>query len=231
MSSLVSVIIAVRNGEAFLRQAIDSVLAQSYAPIEVLVIDGQSQDQTALIAQSYPQVSYILQESTGIASAYNLGIAHAQGEFIAFLSHDDIWMPEKLSTQICYMIDNPTTQFTVAYIKFFLEPGHTIPRGFRPELLQGQHPAFIMETLVARRTLFEQIGTFDLEFRVAEDVDWFARAKDAGINSVLLPQVLLQKRVHSTNLSLNCQENNRNLLEVVRRSIHRQKGQSSSREP
>jgi glycosyltransferase involved in cell wall biosynthesis len=73
-SPLVSVIIAVRNGERFLAQAIESVLNSDYRPIEILIVDGQSEDKTEEIARSYPLVRYICQPNTGISEAYNLGI-------------------------------------------------------------------------------------------------------------------------------------------------------------
>jgi hypothetical protein len=93
---MVSVIIAVRNGERFLRLAIESVLAQTYRPFEIVVIDGHSDDQTAAIAGSFPEARVVPQAGRGVADAYNLGIESAKADFIAFLSHDDLWTPDKL---------------------------------------------------------------------------------------------------------------------------------------
>ena len=93
---LVTVIIIVRNGERFLEQAIQSVLAQTYNPLELIVVDGRSQDRTAQIAQSFAEVRYVQQINKGVSDAYNLGIAEATGELIAFLSHDDLWTSDKL---------------------------------------------------------------------------------------------------------------------------------------
>lgn len=124
---LVSVIMAVRNGERFLRQAIESVLAQDYRPIEIILIDGQSLDRTAEIARAYLDIHYIYQENRGIANAYNIGVTAAQGEFVAFLSHDDLWLPNKLSVQVNYLIAHPDIEYTVAATQFFLEPGYSFP--------------------------------------------------------------------------------------------------------
>lgn len=116
---LVSVIMAVKNGERFLAEAIESVLSQTYEPYEIIVVDGQSTDRTEKIAKSYKPVRYIRQTGKGVADAYNVGIDAARGEFVAFLSHDDLWAPNKLSVQVDYLIGQPEIQYTVAKAKFF----------------------------------------------------------------------------------------------------------------
>lgn len=220
---LVSVIIAVRNGERFLVSALSSVLEQDYRPFEIIVVDGQSVDNTAEIARSFQEVRYVRQINRGIADAYNVGIEAARGEFVAFLSHDDLWTPDKLSVQVGYMLSHPKIQYTVARVRFFLEPGCSIPPGFRKELLEGDHVGLIMETLVARRSLFDEIGRFDPQLTISEDADWFARASDYKVPKVVVPQVLLWKRVHDTNASLDVDLGHRDLLKALQRSIARKR--------
>jgi glycosyltransferase involved in cell wall biosynthesis len=220
---LVSVTIPVRNGERFIRQALDSVLAQSYRPIEVIVVDDGSADATSEIVRQYGSaVRYLYQDHMGLPAGRNRGIAAANGEILAFLAHDDLYTPEKLEIQVGYLVAHPDIQYTVSHIKFFLEPGCGIPRGFRPELLEGSHPGRIPEALVARKSLFAAVGLFRTDLKIADDVDWFARCKDQHIQMAVLPQVLLHKRVHDTNLSSNAMANNRELLTLLRDSIRRQ---------
>jgi glycosyltransferase involved in cell wall biosynthesis len=220
---LVSVVVAVKNGERFLRSALDSVLAQEYHPLEIFVVDGISTDRTVEIARSFEQMHVIHQKSKGVASAWNEGIAAANGEFVAFLSHDDLWMPDKLRLQVTYLINHPEIHYVIARVKFFVEPGSRIPAGFRKELLQQDHVGRIMETLVVRKSLFDTIGTFTPQLSTAEDVDWFARAQDCGFPMAIIPHVLLHKRVHDANISLNLLENNHNLLQALRASIDRKR--------
>ena len=227
---LVSVIMIVRNGEKYLAQALESVLAQDYRPIEILVVDGRSTDGTADIARSHEGVRHILQETLGISNAYNLGIERSGGDFIAFLSHDDLWTPDKLSIQVGRMRSHPEIQYTVAKVRFFLEPGCQCPPGFRAELIGQERTAWIMETLVARRSVFDVVGGFDPTYKTAEDVDWFARAKDAGIPMVKMDQVLLHKRVHDENTSVNAPDNTRLLLQALKRKIARKRS-STEEEP
>lgn len=219
---LVSVIIAVKNGERFLTAAIHSILAQDYHPYEIIVVDGHSTDTAAAIARSFPSVRSILQVNHGVADAYNTGIDAARGAYLAFLSHDDLWTPNKLSVQMGYMLDHPDIQYTVARVKFFLEPGCAIPPGFRKALLEGDHVGHIMETFVARRTVFDRIGRFNTGLTTAEDVEWFARASDYRVPMAVLPGVLVYKRVHDANISLT-PANDQNLLRALKLSIDRKR--------
>jgi len=220
---LVSVIVAVRNGERFLAAALQSIQSQMYRPIEILVVDGHSTDGTAEIARSFAEVRYLCQPDLGVSNAYNFGLAHTQGELIAFLSHDDLWTPDKLAVQAGYLLEQLECQYTVCRIHPFLEFGYAPPAGFRVELLQQEPVAFIMETLMARRSLFERVGGFDATLPTAEDVDWFARVFDAGVVGHVCDQVLLHKRVHNCNISLTDSDNNKRLLLSLRRSVKRKR--------
>ena len=221
---MVSVILAVKNGAQFITEALASVAAQAYEPLEIIVIDGHSSDVTPRLAQECPQARYFLQDgSGGVADAYNQGIAAAQGELIAFISHDDLWAKGKLHAQVAYLQEHPQVQYIVGQVMFFLEPGQALPAGFRPELLIGSHVGRIMETLLARREVFAVVGPFRTDLSTAEDVDWYARAHDAGVVSAVLPQIVLHKRVHNANISLQSTENNRNLLQAVRASLQRKR--------
>ena len=227
---LVSVIIIVKNGERFLASAIDSVLKQDYRPLEIIVVDGHSTDKTPEIARSYPDVRYIQQQKTGVSDAYNLGIDCAKGTLLAFLSHDDFWTPEKLTLQVGYLIEHPEVQYTIAKFIYFLEPGSVSPAGFRKELLKGEHVGRIMGTLVSRKSGFEKVGMLNTTLSTAEDVDWFSRANDQQVTMALIPKVLMHKRVHCRNISQNVNENNRNLLKTLRKSVHRKKADTISNE-
>jgi glycosyltransferase involved in cell wall biosynthesis len=219
----VSVIVVVRNGERFIGEALDSVFRSDTRPVEILVIDGGSTDRTAEIARGFPLTRVVAQQATGIADAYNQGIAMARGDLIAFISHDDIWEPGKLDRQVAFMRQHPLVGYTVTMVRHFLDAGAQVPPGFRAELLDRPVPGFIMEALVVRKNVFEQVGLFDRSFSVSEDTDWFARARDAGVPMAMLPDVLVRKRVHGTNSSLNVPSINGLLLRAMRGSIQRKR--------
>jgi len=225
---LVSIIIPVKNGEQFLSQAITSIIKQDYEHFEILVVDGQSTDKTAEIAKSFTQVRYLYQEGNpGIANARNLGIEWAKGQLISFISHDDLWAPNKLSLQVEYLLQNPKAGYVVTLVKFFLEPGSSVPTGFRIELLDKSFPGYMPETLMARKSLFDKIGRFNPNLELLEDNDWFSRARDGKISFGVVSEVLVYKRVHTENISLCASRAgviNRELLKVARNSIKRKRG-------
>lgn len=226
----VSVILIVRNGERFIAEALDSVQAQSLPPAEILVIDGRSIDGTVEIARRYQGVIVIPQSSTGIAAAYNEGISRSQGALLAFVSHDDRWMPDKLERQVAALTARPDVLLSFTHVQHVLADGAGPPAGFRKELLERPVPGFIMETLMARREVFDRLGGFDASFAVGEDTDWFARARDANVPTVVLPETLVIKRVHESNASLTHGGTNHLLLKALRQSIARKRAPGHSAE-
>jgi len=223
MNPLVSCIVIVKNGERYLHSALQSILQQDYRPIEIIVVDGHSSDRTAEIANSYPEVRFIVQQEAGIAHAYNLGIQSARGEFVAFLSHDDLWMSDKLSSQVNYMIQNSEVQYTISRVKFFLEEGCSAPLKFKVNPFEGDYVVYCMETLVARKRLFEEIGGLNPEFPVSNDTDWFKRAMDLNAKMAVLQKVLLRKRIHDSNTSIFYGPGRKEILSMARQSVRRQK--------
>jgi len=219
----VSVILVVRNGETYIAEALRSITRSSIKPMEILVVDGGSTDATRDIAAGFDQVRVIPQTGRGIANAYNEGVAAARGELVAFISHDDAWEPGKLDRQVTYMHEHPDVMISFTHVQHVLDSGATPPPGFRRELLDAPVPGYIMETLVARPEAFAIVGPFDPSFAVAEDTDWFARARDKGLSSALLPETLTVKRVHGTNASLNAPQINGLLLKALRGSIARKR--------
>ena len=220
---LVSVIIPVYNGARFLRAALESVFAQTYRPIEVIVVDDGSADDSGVIAQSFPEVRYVRQQNEGVAAARNNGIQIARGEFLAFLDQDDLWTPEKLKVQVDHLLNNPELGYTLTQLQFFLEPGTTLPPWFRKELLTTVHPGWVLGTLVVRRTVFDQVGDFATAYSAANDSDWFFRAKAAEIPMAVVPELLLRKRIHEANDSGRAKEILSELLRVVKTSLDRQR--------
>lgn len=221
---LVSVIIPVYNSELYLEESIRSVLAQTYRPLEIIIINDGSTDSSEKIAKKFAEHTiYLYQSNQGVSAARNQGINKSSGDFLTFLDADDHWESEKISKQVEYMIEHPEVQYTITRVKFFLEPGHNIPSGFRSELLTGDYVGTLLGTLMAKKNLFEKTGYFDSKLKISEDVDWFARVNDMNIPSAVIPEVLLLKRVHDSNISTGANEDNTYLFRALKRSIQRKK--------
>src|SRR5215471_2204625 len=119
-ADLISCIIPAYNAERYLREAIDSVLAQTYRPIEVLVVDDGSTDQTGEIVESYgARVHYLRQTNAGPAAARNCGFIEARGDFVAFCDADDVWHTEKLERQWMHLHQRGELGYCVTHCKNF----------------------------------------------------------------------------------------------------------------
>jgi glycosyltransferase involved in cell wall biosynthesis len=192
---LVSVVMPVYNGERFLDQALDSLAAQDYPELEVIVVDDGSTDSTAAVAARY-EVRYVQQEHAGVSVARNRGIEEARGDLIGFLDSDDVWTTDAVSKQASYLCDHPGVAFVVPKMLFFVEPGCTPPYWIKPE---WQTEPTVSYLPMARREVFEQVGGFDPSYQIGEDLDWLARARDLDVELAILPDVVRRYRIHGEN--------------------------------
>lgn len=223
----VSVIMPVLNGARFLSDALASVAGQTFAPFEVIIVDGPSMDETPQIARAYTRARYVRQSGSGMWNALNEGLALARGDAIAFLSSDDLWHPDKLRLQNDWLRDHPETSCVFSYARYLaLEPGSPLADA-KPELFAQPFPAYLTENLLARQSLFDRLGAFPTEYRISSDIDWLGRLLDSGENIHILPQTLLTKRFHTGNLSTvpsSASDYNRELLQIMRNRILRNRG-------
>jgi glycosyltransferase involved in cell wall biosynthesis len=219
---LVSVVIPVRDNARFIGAAIESVLGGSYDNHEVIVVDNDSSDGSGDIARRYP-VRYFHQRDLGQAGGRNTGIRAARGELIAFLDSDDTWTPDKLERQVGCFLACPDLSFVLAYFRAVLEPGTPRPGWMPSSWLTTGERGMLPGTLLARREAFDQVGLFDRDYDVSSDTDWFVRAKDLGLRYEILPDVLLNWRLHGSNTSYRRDEMKDDLLRTMRASVVRKR--------
>jgi len=225
----VSVIIPVYNGAAHLAEALESVFAQDYPALEVIVVDDGSADDSGAIARSFPAVRYQRQPNGGVARARNAGVAAAIGSFLAFLDQDDRWLPGKLRAQVGRMLADPTLGYTLVNQRYELDPGIALPNWLPPALF-ADHPSYVPSALVVRADTFTRVGPFDPTYEVGGDSDWLFRAKDAGVPMAMLPETLLIQRIHAHNQSHATARLRADLLRAARDSIARQRESNTTPE-
>ena len=223
---LVSVIIPAYNSERYLDEALKSVFEQDYRPFEVIVVDDGSTDKTAVIARSYKDVIYTYQSNKGPAAARNTGIENSRGKLIAFLDADDCWVPNKLNIQVDCLLKHPHIGYTLGRQKIFLEPVTEKPFWLMEKHLLKDHDGFLSTSLI-RRDIFEKVGLFNPDYKIGEDMDWFSRVKDASIPVMAVPEIVLYKRIHDTNLSYQCKADGSTVLRALRASVHRKRTKKS----
>jgi glycosyltransferase involved in cell wall biosynthesis len=218
--------VPVHNGERYLGEALDSILAQTYQPLQVIVVDDGSTDATASVAASYQgRVDYYRQPQAGAAVARNRGLSLAAGELIAFLDADDLWHHEKLVRQAARFRARPELDLCLTHVRNFWVPELAVEE----QRLRGHPrsqvvPGYSAVTLLARRELFQRVGSYSADLRVTESVDWFVRAFERGALHEVLPDVLVYRRIHQANLTRRCASTGRaEYLELIRASLARRR--------
>ena len=201
--NLVSCIIPTYNGERFVAQAIDSILAQTYIPLEIICVDDGSTDGTeAAVRRFGDRVQYVRQSNAGPATARNTGARAARGEFLAFLDSDDTWLPDKLKLQVTHLRNNPDQGFCVAHVQNFWEPELAEEqRKFQDHPRSKPVAGYVTQALLVRASAFETIGPFNTELKHTDATEWFLRAKSCGVVGHLLGDVLVMRRLHKDNRS------------------------------
>jgi len=201
----ISIIIPVYNGQKYLREAIESVFAQTYKNYELIVVDDGSNDRTCDVIQSYgSRLCGIPKENGGVASALNCGLQRASGDYIAWLSHDDLFLPNKLERQVDYL--KRFAQFKACYTDYDIidENGNVIqevktpwfPRQEALRILFGM--AYINgSTMMIERSCFEKIGLFSEHLNYTQDTEmWLRLLRHFEIGRV--PEILGKWRNHSS---------------------------------
>ncbi len=202
----VSVVIPTHNRSSFLRQAIDSVLAQEHAPAEVIVVDDCSTDDTPGVVASYgDRVTYVRSEQNiERAAARNLGASVATSPMLAFLDSDDEWLPGKLAAQLEPMRRGAVS---VTGVRFIDEAGlhicrEKIPRSVSFERVCVYNPIpGSASSMVLPLDLFQELGGFPMPWRVQGSEAWLFLVKlhHAGHTLAIVPEVLIAYRVHAAN--------------------------------
>jgi glycosyltransferase involved in cell wall biosynthesis len=226
----VSVIIPVYNGARFISEAIKSACMQNYDPIEIIVVDDGSTDDTSSIVQSFKDIRYIYQPNQGVAAARNTGIHNSRGELIAFLDADDYWASNKLNLQVDCLLKHPNVGYILGMQRNFLEYGIERPFWIREEHLLKEHIGF-MPTLLIRKGIFDTVGLFNPDYIISSDVEWFSRVADASIPRMVVPEVVLYRRIHNSNLGYQLKGESANplMLKALRASVHRKRMKKSDK--
>ena len=223
MDPLVSVVIPVFNGEVFLREVVQSVLAQEYSALEIIVVDDGSTDGSASVTTALPgPVRYLHQTNSGPAAARNRGIEQAQGSLIAFADSDDLWPAAKLELQLPYLIRDPASEIVMGRIQQVRLSETAIDQVQTP---QFGEPAFSVNlgSAIIRKSVFERVGLFDETMRYSEDVDWFMRAREVGVEIVTLDDVTLFYRQHEQNMTRGKSTAELNVFKTLKKSLDRRR--------
>jgi glycosyltransferase involved in cell wall biosynthesis len=228
----VTVIIPAYNYARYLEPAVRSAFAQHHRPVEVLIVDDGSTDETPALCQrlqsELPGLLIIRQENAGLSSARNTGIRNATQPLVAFLDADDEWLPAFLDTLVADFSRQPASTPAVACNSFRIDSSgarigekNTAPRGDRSfsaaDILLKTR--FMPSSVVARRSAFDSTGCFDTTLRSSEDRDMWIRLAAAHGPIRYLDQPLVRIRRHGSNMSRNADRMRRAMRQVCRKGF------------
>jgi glycosyltransferase involved in cell wall biosynthesis len=203
MQTTISCVVPVFNGERYVAEALESIFRQTHPVAELIVVDDGSEDRTPdVVAEFGDRVRYIRQANSGAPAARNRGLRESSGSFVSFLDADDLWQEEKLASQLARFECLDDLDVCVGHARnFWVEELREEERLYEGRRRSRPIPAYVSSTMLARRNVFEEIGSFDPELRHGHDVEWFIRAAEHGVVIDLIPDVVLYRRMHSAGIS------------------------------
>ncbi|CAH0997922.1 hypothetical protein EMA8858_04057 [Emticicia aquatica] len=193
---LVSVIIPVLNGEKFIKRAIESVYAQNITPIQIIVIDGGSTDNTLNIVSNLgDSIVVVHQQGKGLAKARNQSMDFAEGQYLVYLDSDDIIPPQSFERILSTFDEFPETEFVFGKMQHFFEQG-----AYKASLDEESYLTPVMGAGLFKMSAVKKLGYFIEELNPCEDMEWLHRAKTT-LHVKTLEDITLYKGRHENNLS------------------------------
>jgi glycosyltransferase involved in cell wall biosynthesis len=220
---LISVVVPVFNGTPYLREALESAVQQDYPTYELIVVDDGSTDGSTGIADSFgPLLHCIRQPNAGTAAARNRGIQAARGEFLAFLDQDDLWLPKKLSLQIEAIEHSETIGVVFTLVQQFIDPSLNEDQKSQIKLSQQPMPGNIPSAALMRRRVLDEVGLFR-EGEYMEWAEWYTRFAETGIQSYVVPEVLVKRRIHLFNKGRSCFVQRKEYARILKAALDRRR--------
>lgn len=216
----ISVIIPIHNGSRFIAEAVESITAQEYPDLEIIIVDdGSTDDLSSALESIRVPFKLIRQKQQGPAAARNSGIRESQSQWIAFLDADDLWTPGALKTMAGDLMlhENAGVVHGTA-VTFHKDPDAGVyVNAYHP---RENYPFYIGGGLY-RRSSFDVVGYFDDTLFHGEDTDWYWRALEVGLPIVNIAENVLRLRMHDTNMTADVEAAERGRLQVLKRRIRR----------
>ena len=221
----ISVIIPVFNGEKYLSEAIESVIDQGNNNMEIIIVDDASTDNSMRVAASFGSAVSIHKHSInrGAGAARTLGIDKSNGEFLSFLDADDFWDKEKQTNQLNYLETNPNIDMVFGMVEQFVSAELSIENQNRLRSELTKMPGFAAGAMLVRKETFLKVGWFDEKLELGEFIDWFSRAKDMGITHHMFDDIVLKRRIHTTNMGIKKHEHLKDYTAILRAALARKR--------
>ena len=213
-----SALMSVRDGERFLAAALDSVFADDPPPDEVVVVDDGSTDGTATILDGYgDRIVRTRIEPAGIAAGLNRAVELSTGDVLTFHDGDDLWVRGRRRALLT-PLEDPDVDASFGLIEQFADDELTDDERRRLSIDTTPRVAYLHTTMAIRRSVALAVGPFDPLLTTATNVDWISRARATGMRAVVVDEIVLRRRIHTTNVGRRLRtQKSADLLEIIRR--------------
>jgi glycosyltransferase involved in cell wall biosynthesis len=203
MGNTISVVIPAFNSSAYIGEAIQSVLDQTLRPNETIIVDDGSIDDTADVAAAFGEAVRVFRRPHGgISAARNFGVSQVKGDLLAFLDSDDLWRPDKLKAQAQALERDTQLHGVFGLVRQFYTPGLDVSDDQKQKLEATIETGYHAGAMLIRRGSFDGVGPFKEDLQLGEFLDWYARAKDEGLNLATVREVVVLRRIHRTNTGI-----------------------------
>ncbi len=219
----VTAAIAVHDGEAYLAEAIESILAQSRRCVQIIVVDNASVDRSAEIAASFPEVELVAEPVLGIGRARNAAVRVMRGDYLAFLDADDLWDPGKTELQLAAFAADPGIDLVFGQMRQFVSPGLDPAIAAEMWTPTDPQPGLHLGSMLASRAAVEAVGPWPDDVAISDGLTFLLRADELGLRRAMLPEVVTLRRFHSANHSFVNRGERNEFARYLKRSLDRRR--------
>jgi len=219
----ISALIPLYHNERFIAEAVESVLRQTLPVMEIVIVDDGSTDGSIAAVPDSPLIKIFARPHSGLAATLNHALTQTKGDWLAFLDHDDRWLPTKLEKQYAALQQNPESNLCFCQARKFYDNAPV--SGVGNEILNG----VAKSGFFVSRAIFDQVGPFSDTTQSGHDfLDWYTRAQELKLHSHIVPEVLYERRIHENNMGLREPDKQRaSYFTALKASLDRRRANTS----
>lgn len=224
-SGIISVLIPAYNAERFLSETIENLLSQNSVPLEIIVVDDGSTDRSVEVATSFGTlVRCIRRPHMGLPATRNAAMAAACGEYFLHVDADDLVTANSIEIRMQALVADTSLDGVVGRLSCFFSPELSDEQRAKYRLPAESQSGHLTGVSIIRAAAFDKFGGLDERFKTGADLDWFIRAKEAGIRLLNLPDIVYQRRIHGSNMNLSQKQTIiKDRLQLLKRTLDRRR--------